>query len=204
MFFLSALRRRSAIGIAAAIWVLAVGFGVNVLWTYSITQGRPATPPLTWPKGAPIQRGERQATLLMFAHPHCQCTRATVGELAIMMAQTGREIDAQIFFYVPSNEATGWASTDLWRDAAAIPGVHVFADRDASAAKSFGVFTSGQTLLYDSGGRLLFKGGITAYRGHSGDNEGRSLLTALIRKEIPERTMLPLMTRVFGCSLRAE
>ena len=71
-------------------------------------------------------------------------------------------------------------------------------------AKSFGTFTSGQTLLYDSAGRLLFKGGITAYRGHSGDNEGRSLITALLRGDAPAQIKLPVAMPVFGCSLRGE
>ena len=140
----------------------------------------------------------------MFAHPQCPCTTASVGELAILMAQAGGKLDAQVFFYLPGYEATSWANTDLWRTASAIPGVRVFEDRRAAVAKSFGSFTSGQTLLYDPAGRLLFKGGITAYRGHSGDNAGRTLITALLRGEIPARADLPLATPVFGCSLREE
>jgi hypothetical protein len=109
-----------------------------------------------------------------------------------------------VFFYLPAHETSSWATTDLWQTASAIPGVRVFEDRGAVVAFSFGTFTSGQTLLYDPNGRLLFKGGITAYRGHSGDNAGRSVITALLRGETPSQINLPVITPVFGCSLREE
>ena len=198
------LKKHAVIAAAVALWVPAVAFGINVLWKYSTTPGLPASPPPNWPGRGPVQRKEGRPTLLMFAHPQCQCTSASLGELAIIMAHSGAKLDAQVFFYVPEHEGGAWATTDLWRTASAIPGVRVFEDRGAVAAKSFGTFTSGQTLFYDSTGRLLFKGGITAFRGHSGDNAGRSVITALLRGDTPAPINLPVTTPVFGCSLREE
>lgn len=121
-----------------------------------------------------------------------------------MMAHAQSLVDVSVFFYFPPEEPKEWTRTDLWELAAAIPGVHVFEDRDGAIAKSFGVFTSGQTLLYNSGGRLLFKGGITAFRGHSGDNFGRSAITGLLQGDAQLARNLPVTTPVFGCSLRGE
>ena len=42
----------------------------------------------------------------------------------------------------------------------------------AARRQRFGAETSGQTLLYDRDGRLLFSGGTTGSRGHDGDNAG--------------------------------
>lgn len=140
----------------------------------------------------------------MFVHPRCQCSSATLGELAIIMAHAQGRLDADVFFYLPAQEASTWARTDLWRSAGVIPGVRVFEDREASVARSFGAFTSGQTLLYDSRGRLQFKGGITAFRGHSGDNAGRSAIDALVRGDTSLQLNLPVATPVLGCSLRGE
>jgi hypothetical protein len=204
MSFLKGLKRQGVIAAAVALWVPAVAFGISVLWKYSTTPGQPAAPPASWPASALIKRKEGLPTLLMFAHPRCQCSNASLGELAIIMAHSGGQLDAQVFFYRPAHEARTWTRSDLWRTASAIPGVHVFEDREAVVAKSFGTFTSGQTLLYDSKGSLVFKGGITAYRGHSGDNEGRSIITALLRGEVPAQISLPVVTPVFGCSLRGE
>ncbi len=204
MSFSAGLKKQAVIAAAVALWIPAVAFGINILWSYSTTPGRTGGPPLDWPTNAPIAREKGRATLVMFAHPQCECSRATLGELAILMAQTHRQLDVDVFFYLPAHEASAWAQTDLWHGASAMPGVRVHEDREGAVAQSFGAFTSGQTLLYDSSGRLLFKGGITAFRGHSGDNAGRSAITALLQSEPSPGTILPVITPVFGCSLRGE
>jgi hypothetical protein len=204
MPFFVGLKKRVVVSTAVGLWVSAVAFGITVLWQYSTTPGHPGAPPVDWPARAPIERGKGRATLVMFAHPQCQCSRATIGELAIIMAHARGQLDADVFFYLPAGEASTWARTDLWQSAITIPGVRAFEDRGAAVAQSFGAFTSGQTLLYDSGGRLLFKGGITAFRGHSGDNGGRSAVTALLQGETLRPNTLPVGTPVFGCSLRGE
>jgi hypothetical protein len=204
MSFLAALRKHALIVAAVALWIPTVAFGINILWSYSTTPGRPGAPPLDWPASVPVERTNGRASLVMFAHPQCECSRATIGELAILMARAHGQLEADVFFYLPKREAGTWARTDLWRSASAIPGVRVHEDREAAVAQSFGAFTSGQTLLYDARGRLLFKGGITGLRGHSGDNAGRSAITALLLGETPRHYTLPVMTPVLGCSLRGE
>jgi len=73
----------------------------------------------------------------------------------------------------------------------------VSVDVDGVEARRFGVATSGSTLLYDAAGNLLFLGGITGARGHSGDNAGMSAVLAGIRTGCAD----PDQTPVFGCSL---
>lgn len=194
-------RHRPIIALAFALWIPAVGFGLNVLWRYSTTPGRAASAPLEWPSGAPIRRAPGRPTLLMFVHPHCQCSRASIGELAILTARAPGKLDTHVFFYLPSGEASEWGKTDLWQSAQIIPGVRAAEDREGAVAGSFGTFTSGQTLLYNAEGRLMFQGGITAARGHSGDNSGRDALLALLQQP-PPRNVSPVAGRVFGCSLR--
>jgi hypothetical protein len=136
----------------------------------------------------------------MFAHPNCPCSRASVGELAIIMARSPEKLDAHVFFYFPNHETSAWARTDLWDSARSIPGVHVIEDPGGAFARRFGAFTSGQTLLYNASGRLVFNGGITAARGHSGDNNGRHAILAMLQGGTQEQSVTP----VFGCSLRGE
>jgi hypothetical protein len=198
------MKKNALIGAAVALWIPAVGFGISTLWKYSITPGHPAEPPVNWLRRAPIERASGRATLVMFAHPLCGCSRASLGELAIIMAHESEKVNASVFFYRAPGEPSQWARTDLWETATAIPGVGVSEDPGGSVAQSFGVFTSGQTLLYDSEGRLQFKGGITGSRGHSGDNAGRSVITALLQGDPLLATRLPVTTPVFGCSLRGE
>ena len=141
-----------------------------------------------------------RARLLVFAHPQCPCSRATVRELSAIMAQNRRSVDAYVLFLAPQSEGDLWVKGALWQEAAGIPGLHLVEDSGGREAQLFGASTSGQVLLYDSRGRLLFKGGITAARGHVGPNAGsEAILHLLLGSAGPRKT-----TPVFGCSLRNE
>jgi hypothetical protein len=59
------------------------------------------------------------------------------------------------------------------------------------------IATSGQAFLYDAWGHLLFSGGITAARGHIGDNMGRRSVASLVSGKPSALTSTP----VFGCPL---
>lgn len=198
MSFLIQLRKQAVTVASVALWICLVGIGMSILWRYSYTPGQAATPPASWPANAPVNFRKDRATLAVFAHPHCPCSRASIGELAIIMARAQEKLDAYVFFYLPVSESSDWARTDLWRTAASIPGVRVIEDVDAAFAKRAGASTSGQTLLYDAGGRLVFNGGITHSRGHSGDNNGRLAISAFLQGEKLDQSITP----VFGCSLR--
>jgi hypothetical protein len=133
----------------------------------------------------------------MLAHPHCTCTRASLGELAEAIARARTPPKTYILFMTPKGFADGWEQTDLWQKAASLSGVTVVRDEDGRAARHFGTVTSGQTLLYDARGGLLFSGGITGARAHPGDNPGRRSLVALLNRESAARSG----TNVFGCPL---
>jgi hypothetical protein len=136
-------------------------------------------------------------TLLMFAHPRCPCTRATLSELARVMARTGGRMHASVEFIVPPGEDPQWAQTDLWRSAAAIPETQVRLDTGGTEARRFGSATSGQVLVYDAAGRLCFAGGITAGRGHAGDNSGEDAVVAIANGGTGPLSHMP----VYGCPL---
>jgi hypothetical protein len=180
-----------------AAWGLIIGVGLDLLWDYENAPGLTAAPPSQWPPDSHIHLAPDRATLIMLAHPHCPCSRASVGELARLMAQTQGRVTAYVLFLKPADASDDWEKTDLWQSAASIPGVNVVADDDGVEARRFHAMTSGQTVLYDAAGRLLFSGGITGSRGHSGDNAGRSAIVARLNTGEAERAE----TFVFGCPL---
>lgn len=106
-------------------------------------------------------------------------------------------LDARVVFFQPEEAGEDWAQTDTWQKAAGIPGVTVQTDIEGREAWTFGATTSGQVVLYDAQGRLCFSGGITGARGHSGDNEGRTVIGSLLRQE---KTGFAA-TQVFGCPI---
>ena len=133
----------------------------------------------------------------MLAHPHCPCSRASVGELAQIMAHAQGHVRAYVVFIKPAALPDDWDETDLRRSAAAIPGVTVIRDLDGREAAIFHAATSGQTMLYAADGRLLYSGGITGSRGHFGDNDGYNAILSLVLRGQADKNNAP----VFGCSL---
>lgn len=190
----SAGRQRIQIAIAL-LWLVVVGLGTGMLWKYSNTPNPDPSPPAHWPATTTIPRANGHATLVMFVHPRCSCTVASMGELAVLMAHCQGLVNAHVVFFRPSGSREDWTHSDLWRAAAIIPGVTVQADEDGREAQLFHAETSGHTALYDAQGQLVFDGGITASRGHSGDNAGRDAITAWLHGQTLEHTQTP----VFGC-----
>ncbi len=183
--------------ISAAAWVYAAAAGLAMMVRYENTPGHVERTPPDWPAASRIPQPEGHPSLVLFAHPHCPCTHATMGELARIMAQCEDKLDALVVFFYPGSSAAEWKQTALRREAASIPGVRVLDDKDGREARRFGAETSGQTMLYDASGHLLFSGGITASRGHSGDNAGRSAIVSLVNSGRANRNSTP----AFGCSL---
>jgi hypothetical protein len=192
--------RRLVLGVSIAVWALAVSSGLWILLRYSNTPGAPATPPGRWPSDAPIQRAKDRPTLLVFAHPQCPCTVASIDELARIVAEAHGKLDAYVLFYAPEQRSSTWVRTAVWRSAAAVPGLHLVEDRNGVEARRFRVATSGQALLYDVAGNLRFDGGITASRGHSGGNDGRDAIVSIARQGSSPRARTP----VFGCGLLGD
>jgi len=174
-----------------------VASGLGVLLRYESTPGRIGVVGASWPTKSALQRSGVTPTLIMLAHPHCPCTRASIGELAQIMADTHGKLAAYVLFTKPNAAGVDWDDTDLRRSAAAIPGVTVLTDANGSEASRFGAQTSGHTLLFDRTGELLFSGGITASRGHAGRNDGESAIISVVNGKGSNRAHTP----VFGCSL---
>jgi hypothetical protein len=194
-------KRILAAALFAITWIASVAFGLRVLFRYENTPGGVGAVSQAWP-AAQIERATDRPTLVMLAHPHCPCTAASVGELAQIMARLEGKVAAYVLFVKPKGAGAIWEDTELRRSAEAIPGVKVISDPDGVEAGRFGAETSGHTLLYGAEGQLLFSGGITASRGHAGENAGESAIIALVNHQTPLRSQ----TLVFGCSLtnRAE
>jgi hypothetical protein len=173
-----------------------VAYGLSAFLNYDSKPGHVGAVPQTWPAST-IVRPTNRDTLVMLAHPRCPCTRASIEELARVMARVQGKISAYVLFIKPSQTGTDWDDTELWRTAAAIPGVTVVPDVDGIEAHRFGAETSGHTLLFNLDGRLLFSGGITESRGHAGDNAGENAIISFVNKQ----TNATSESFVFGCPL---
>src|ERR1700722_10952551 len=82
-----------------AVWLCVIGTGMAALWKYESLPGARLAVPASWPSGSHISRVSGVATLVMFAHPRCPCTRASIGELEKLMAQSHGLVRAHVVFY---------------------------------------------------------------------------------------------------------
>lgn len=181
----------------ACAWLLAVVLGLRVLWGYANRAGEPAVAASDWPAATKLVRGENGATLVMFVHPMCPCSRASAGELARLMARCEQPLDVKVLAVKAPDAPKAWAESSLLKTLRDIPSVTVTEDQGGTEARRFGARTSGHTMLFDARGRLLFSGGITAARGHAGDSVGGDSIVALVNHDGNSQREAD----VFGCSL---
>ncbi|MBV9302723.1 MAG: hypothetical protein JOY62_10620 [Acidobacteriaceae bacterium] len=179
------------------LWLAGIIWGTRILVRYENTPAQAARVSERWPIESKLSRSRGFPTLVILAHPNCPCTRATIAELELIMAQLRGRIQTFVMFYKPGANGTEVAGSDLWRKARSIPGVSVLYDRAGTETQLFGGRVSGQTLLYSPEGKLVFSGGITSGRGHPGDNEGADAVIRCVRRNGSEIAHSP----VFGCSL---
>ena len=192
-------RRRAWLGALLLLWLTGVGSGLWAVWAYDNRPGAAAEAPPRWPANTALVANHDGPTLVFLAHPQCTCTRASLDELAEILARAGTTPKTYVLFLKPSNVDDGWEQTELWRRAAELPGVRVLRDDAGVEARQFGVETSGQTLLYDKRGALVFSGGITGSRGHAGENAGELALIAMLTDGRADRRA----SNIFGCPLFA-
>ena len=184
--------------LVGTLWLSVMLTGFWGLHAYNNLPGRTGRVPAHIPDetGDQVKRGCPR--LILFAHPRCPCTRATLAELAVLLEINRAPVAAEVRFIRPKGVPADWEQTSLWRAAAAIPGVSVYFDDEGALARRLGAETSGQVLLYGPDGDLLFSGGITRARGQDGDNAGRRAILSLLSGQAALRE-----TPVFGCPLFA-
>jgi hypothetical protein len=181
-----------------AAWITAAGSGFLLLAAHQARPGRPGTPPARWPEESPIPLDPARPTLLIFLHPRCPCSRASVDELTEIAARSGDRFAAHAILYRPEGPSKEWDRAEAATiDEATIPGLQRWSDPGGRLSKRFGVETSGHILLYDPAGRLLFGGGITPSRGHRGENLGLEALAARVEGMGDGTGRSP----IFGCPL---
>jgi hypothetical protein len=189
------VKRMNVFFFCAGLWILALFGGFFALLKYEGTPGAATASPSEWPRETKVSRTPGNFTLIMAAHPRCPCTRVSIDELRRVLERNSTPVDIRVLFFKPLG--SDWTPTDLWRQAVAIPGVQAIWDDDGIEAARFGAHTSGHALLFDPAGKLLFSGGVTSGRGHSGPSKGNLSLAAwLTAGEAAAGEAL-----VFGCTL---
>lgn len=190
----NAQRARRLVGL----WLFAIAIGMAGLWSYATGPGVGARAPSHWPHSSTLSLHPKRLTVVMFAHPKCPCTRASIGELHRLATRCGDALAISVVFWQPASSSVDWTRGALRQATLRIPGVDVRPDQGGVEAERFGVATSGQVVVYGPDGRRSFRGGITGGRGHAGDSFGGSAIIDLATNGSTSRRTTP----VYGCPLR--
>jgi hypothetical protein len=185
-------------GFFALIWLAVLGAGFFAMAKYDTTPGTAHTAPIFWPKMSTLVPTPNRWNLVMFLHPQCPCSRASLDELNVVMnAEQAKDASAWVVFLKPTDRDDEWVRTFTWQKAGDIRHVTRRLDAGGIEATRFKAETSGFLALYDETGRLRFSGGITGARGEDGDNLGRESVLQLLAGKPEAHTT----HAVFGCSL---
>jgi hypothetical protein len=175
--------------------------GFYLLLRFDGTPAQQHYAPSLWPESAGIAFPAGKPALLVFLHPMCPCSRATLDELNGVLSRVPKTALPEIhLLFVRSIRNPDWNGGDLWERASGIPNAIRQWDEGGRIAVRFAARTSGATLLYGVKKDLLFQGGITGSRGHEGDNLGAERLLAAL--ETGRRAAN--LTQLFGCALAID
>jgi len=180
-----------------ALWIVTVAAGLGGLARYAAIPGAASSPPSTWPADSAIPYDPAFVTVVLFLHPRCPCSSATVGELQRALAWKNVPTRLCVVLARPAGASEAWSKSPLTDRVMGLKPSVVVDDVGGREAARFCAATSGQVVIYDASGRLAFHGGVTASRGHEGDNTGRSAVSAILAGEPSQPTGTP----VFGCPL---
>jgi hypothetical protein len=189
----SAIAAWSAAVVGGYLWITTYGFATN--WPAdSFSREK-------WPRASSLKLAVDRPTLVIFVHPKCPCTRATVRELERIATADGLTQRQRPKVIAVASLPLG--ATEDWRNSGTIasirrlPNSSVLWDVDGTESKGFGAVTSGTVMLFRPDGTRVFAGGITASRGHEGDNTSADRLVAALIDPAAAKASTP----VFGCRL---
>ena len=177
--------------VVACGWVVGLAIAARAVFHDATDPGTSGATVETWPRSSSLTPSPRGATAVVFVHPECPCSRATIHELV----EATRDLPTAAAKVIVVFEGRG--DGDLWRDAGRTPRLERVLDVGGEGAR-FGAQTSGFTVVYDAGARLVFHGGITGSRGHVGTNVGSTRFRAALAGTPSGQHP------VFGCALTEE
>ncbi|QDS86054.1 hypothetical protein EC9_02120 [Rosistilla ulvae] len=163
-----------------------------------------------WPSQSSLPLADQSPTLVLFLHPKCSCSEATVGELQKILSAVATQSsplpNTLIVASMPTNEPSDWRDSRLNQRAQTLPNSTLVPDHQGIECARFGVNTSGTVMLFDPAGKQLFSGGVTTARGQAGESRAGGWLRTLLTQHDathhphPDRDMC-VVQPAFGCKL---
>lgn len=184
-----------ALPVLGLTWCMITGVCLHALFVHAYEPAAVHAVRNGWPASSAIERPSARRQVVLFAHPACPCTAASLQKLAEIVERLPG-IDATVVFVtrgLPPALGTGGTAVRVARE---LPQIQIVFDAHREA-EAFQATVSGEAFAFHPDGSLLFHGGLTAGRGHAGDSESARQLEAALRGD--ERAVRECP--VYGCRL---
>jgi hypothetical protein len=188
---------------AIAVWLAAVAVAYWSIehYEFATTDSSAAEFADHWPNDSKLPRQANHSTLVLFLHPKCPCSRASLSEIERLFTSIDGPAKTRPDFVVnvtvPQTASEDWLQTATLERVKAIADARIYVDWGGVEAAKFGATTSGFVMLFGENGSRQYAGGVTESRGHEGDNAGRNSLARILCHEIEMVEGIP----AFGCRL---
>jgi len=182
------------------LWLAICLFGFAALARYSGTPGSPGSATAHWPTKSIIRCEPDRFHLVVFMHPLCPCSSATLNSIERIRVASPRELEITVALSSEKQLLEAPESHSRRGKIKQIPAVSLIEDVDGIEASFFGARTSGAAFLYGPRKNLLFSGGLTPARGHCGDCDGLAAVADALRNS----EAVFVSTPVFGCELLSD
>src|SRR5258707_12113623 len=88
--------------VLATLWLGSTATGLWVLWAWDNKRGASAHAREQWPADSGLARELGRPTLVMLVHPQCTCSRASLTELAELLARARPRPKTYVLFLKPA------------------------------------------------------------------------------------------------------
>lgn len=179
------------------VWALLLAAGAGALSRYEFKGSVPAGLADQWPDNPVVRLDTERPTLLMFLHPRCPCSAASIAQLDRVLTRYPGRFRVCVLIARPAGVPEHWEEGANLEAARRLPDSTLLLDQDGAIAQRYGAVYSGTVQAFGREGNRLFTGGITASRGHEGESLGSLSLLDIGAGETPSVAEMP----VFGCPL---
>ena len=183
-------------------WIVTSLYGIYFSINYSSTPGESSKWSEPWPEQSQLKFEPDKFNFVVFLHPECDCSKATLNQIEEIVKDAGSEkIHYLAVFLLPEKMRIAWGESDLLKRTRGIKNLQIYID-DQKEFQRFGVKTSGQTLIFGPSKDLLFSGGLTVARGHIGVSMGQDFVLSLFKGRDLAKNKIDKkinLTPVFGC-----
>ncbi|MBL7645616.1 MAG: RedB protein [Candidatus Hydrogenedentes bacterium] len=179
------------------LWTLLLAAGACALSRYEFNGTMTTGVAEHWPDNSVVQLDSERPTLVMFLHPRCPCSAASITQLDRVLRRSPGRFRTWVLLVRPAGVPETWEAGANAEAALRLPETTLLIDSAGELARQFGARYSGTVQAFDTGGNRRFTGGITASRGHEGESLGGLALRDIGAGRVPDAASMP----VFGCSL---